>query len=137
MSESIFLDKKSQGGNVFVSDARVILSEKTYTTANITSVSTYVREQLFMNIQPILLAPIIGIIAYMILPQQSASTIKFVGMLAIATYFISSRLKKKYYIVMLGSSSGENEALQSENKALIESIVEAINQAIIHRANSK
>lgn len=50
MSESIFLDKKSQGGNVFVSDARVILSEKTYTTANITSVSTYAREQLFMNI---------------------------------------------------------------------------------------
>ena len=73
----------------------------------------------------------------MLLPQQSASAIKFAGLLAFATYFISSRLKKMYYIVILGSSSGENEALQSENKALIESIVEAINQAIIYRANSK
>ena len=135
MSEKIFLDKSYTNGTVFISDARIILSGKTYSTANVTSVGSSFRKEQFLGIHPVMAALGIAIMVFLFSPGQYAIRLAF--FLSLIVYGVCTKLNKTYHIVRLGSASGENEALQSENQTLIVEIVEAINQAIVHRSIPK
>jgi hypothetical protein len=135
MSEKIFLEKRHETGSVFVSDARIILSGRTYSTSNVTSVGADFRKEHILGVHPLVVGIGIAIIAFIFAPGQYA--VRMAGLLGALAFVICAKFDKTYYIVRLGSASGENEALQSEDQNSIGEIVDAINQAIIYRSNTK
>ena len=55
------------------------------------------------------------------------------GSIATAMVFKVRRNARPKFIVQIGSASGETKALESEDEAHIRKIVNAMNEAIIHK----
>jgi Family of unknown function (DUF6232) len=118
LEEKVFL----QSDNLLISNTRMNLGGTTYATANISSVSTYVTKPSRK------LEVILGIIGLITISQ---SVLFGIILLALAVGIFM--LKKPTYIVKLSSNSNEKDALWSKDQAFINSVVEAINNAIIYR----
>ena len=121
MEEKIFFD----GNGVSVSNARFIVHGQTYAMNGVTSVKQAVR-------YPSRLGPVVlGLIGLIALINGGSGIIWGVVLLA-ATVFWWIKQKPKW-IVVLNSSSGETQALTSEDRSYINGVIEALNQSIIHR----
>jgi hypothetical protein len=122
MDEQIFFDQNG----VSVSNARFIVSGQTYAMSSVTSVKQAVKEP--SRGGPILLG-IIGLLICLI----GNVTAVVIGLLTLAVAIALGVMQKPEYIVVLSTSSGESQALKSQNKSYVESVVNALNQSIIHR----
>jgi hypothetical protein len=120
-----------QDPNIHVTNLRAIFPTKTYAMANVTSVSTQTQTG----------SPVVGVIMIAI----GAITILggigrdlSVGALVFGVILIGlgvgvvQSMKTRYW-VRIGSASGETNALSSLDRAYIERVVNAINEAIIQR----
>jgi hypothetical protein len=123
ITEIVFFSNPNPKNDIKITNTRAIINGKTYAMANVTSVSlsktpsnAYIGWLLFL----------VGLIIIFLLSMQFGWVFVIVGL-------IWALVAKPSYHVNLGSSSGETDALSSKNRQLIEGIVEAINQAIIHR----
>ena len=126
MSETMFYNS----GNVTVTNARAVMAGKTYALANVTSVR---KVKVPVNIQPFALLIIIGVIMVTTgLSSQSGGCLGL-GALLIIVGIALVFLMKPSYAVVLGSASGENQSMTSQNEAEIDQIVAAISNAIVHR----
>ena len=124
--EEILLDD----GNAFVSTTRIVLGETTYSTANITSVQkTTVPEQRGCAIS----VAVFGVMVLLIAFEQSAYLWLLFGVVLAGLGLLVAIGAKKQYVIKFTLSSGEIEALCSEDESMIDGVVTAVNNAIIAR----
>lgn len=120
MKEKVFFEK----GNITVSNSRFIVEGQTYAMGNVTSVKTGIEEA---NKGVGILIGIIGLFVLF-----SAESILW-GMIILVIGILAFIGAKNKYSVVLSTSSGENQALTSEDKEHIESVVSALNESIVSR----
>ena len=126
-----------QEGTVQITDKRALLGAKTYSMANVTSVT-------LAEDKPGVALPVIfgtlgvfSLAAYVcvLVLGESVSTVLIIGIffsgLAALLYFAKGGPK---YIVRIGSASGEIDGMISRDREQIEKIVKAINDAIVMRS---
>jgi predicted histidine transporter YuiF (NhaC family) len=125
MQEETFLNE----AGVQVTNDRFVVPGQTYALSGVTSVAMHVRKP--KRIGPILLF-IIGF--FCLMGGFSGSTGAFIAALVFIglgiLLWISNPTK---YVVRLMTASGESDALPSKDAGLVKRIVEALNNAIIHR----
>ncbi len=133
--ESVFLNS----GNVYVSNARVTIGGTTYATANLTSVEGRVAPPkrgcalALIIFGGIALAG--GCMAVLSDPNSVGNSL---GSCALSVAIIAAgvvwfKALKPTYRVLLASASGQVEALSSKDEELIDSVIAAINAAMVHR----
>jgi len=126
MEEQVFFDN----GDVTVTNARFISSGQTYVMSNITSVKSLVEDP--SKTGPVVFIVIGGIMALAGLGNASFGAI-LTGAIIVAIGILWFKgLKSKFYVA-LATASGETRALSSEDKSFIDTIVKALNDAIVHR----
>ncbi|HLZ60106.1 MAG TPA: DUF6232 family protein [Ktedonosporobacter sp.] len=122
MAEQVFF---SENG-VNITNARAVVGGKTYAMSNITSVTMAKKK---INIFLLVVLGLIGLGSLSVIGQSPIVALVILAICAALIYF----LVKPSYRVILGSASGEAEALVSSNRTQIERIVSAMNDAIIKR----
>lgn len=114
-------------GAITVTSTRAILSGKTYAMANVTSVS-------LAKFKPHVFA---GIVLFLIGATMTLFLFTGevgVGLFGLAVLAIGFALaRNEVFVVRIGSASGEADALKGGNREYIQSIVDAVNRAIIER----
>ena len=111
-----------ESGDVKVTSARFITYGKTQALSGITSVSSH-------YVKPNRMWPIIlGVVGAICLAFNWIVAILFI---ALAAYWWISQ--KTIYFVRLESASGTADALSSKDRDFIFKVVDALNDAIIHR----
>ena len=125
MAENTYLNK----GGVQVSNTRTIMAGKTYSMANITSVS--MGEQRGNGTGAIGLGVVVGAFALFVLPSDMRGIALLIALIFIGLEVWA--ITQVTYSVKIGSTSGETQGMTSKKRGEIEEIVEAINRAIIER----
>ena len=121
MEEKSFFNE----GGGSVTNARFIAQGQTYAMSGITSVKSFRQD-------PSRKGPIIlGIVGLLIMTGGGSAII--VGLLFIAGAAAWWFLPQPEFSVLLSSASGEVKALASKDGQFITSVVNALNDAIVHR----
>lgn len=110
-------------GNVTVTNSRMIVDGHTYAMSNITSVAA--ASEVPSRVWPV----VIGLFALFLAPTQLWLLV--VGLAAAAVWLWVS--KKPKYWVSLSTSGGDKKAVWSHDREWIQSIVQAVNNAIVAR----
>lgn len=113
-----------QEGNVIVTQSRFVTASKTYAMRNISSVFLY--EIVKSRKLPIALV-VIGIL---MLTSDSA---RIFGLCVLALGIALLFLIKNEFAVRISTNAGESNSIVSKDRAYIQRIVTALNEAIIHR----
>ena len=121
MEEKVFLEE----GGVTVTNARFIVPAQTYAMSGITSVKSYEKKPSRRG--PITLI-VIGGIAVLSGKDALAG-----GIILLVLALLWWVLSKTEFQVKLSTASGEATALRSKNSSWIRRVVNALNEAIIHR----
>lgn len=116
--EKVFLDS----GGVKVTSSRFITFGKTQALAGITAVSSHYESP--KRTGPIVLA-IIGLICF--------AFKWWLAIILIALAVLWWMSQKTIYFIRLESASGASDALSSKDKDFIFQVVDALNDAIVHR----
>jgi len=130
--EQVFLNE----GGVYVTNSRVVVGGTTYSTANITSVSTTKTPA-----SPGCAFALIGfgclgfVSGLMFLANDTSGAIGALifWVLIIAGGVSWLRKLKPTFHVILASASGESKALNSKDEAFVDQVAGAVNQALVHR----
>ena len=122
MSEQVFFEQ----GNVKVTNARFVVNSQTYAMNGVTSVKS--------NVVPpsrtgAMIA--IGLGLLMLLAAEGASKIIGLALVAGGAWFLSQQ--KATHSVYLSSASGEVQALSETDEGFIKNVIQALNEALIHR----
>lgn len=113
-----------QDNTVKVTQSRFITFSKTYAMRNISSVHVF--EIVKSRKLPVLLL-FIGIF------MLFSDSVRVAGGILMAIAVLILYLTKNEYAVRISTNSGESNSLVSKDRAYIETIVNALNEAIIHR----
>ena len=122
MDEQVFFDQDG----VSVSNARFIVNGQTYAMSAVTSVKQTVKEPSRVGVV------IVAVVGLLICLIGNAAAI-VIGLFTFALAIFVGATQKSEYIVVLSTSSGESQALTSDDSSYVESVVSALNQSIIHR----
>jgi hypothetical protein len=122
MSEQIFFNQ----GNVKVTNARFIVNSQTYAMSGVTSVKTGFAPP---NRNGAFGAIIVGVL--IALGGDGATKLFGVLMAAAGIWYLTQL--KNTHSVYLSSASGEVQALSDTDETYIGNVVEALNEALIHR----
>jgi len=122
MSEQIFFDQR----DVKVTNARFIVHSHTYAMSGVTSVKTAIqppnRSTAFW---------VIGIGILIALVADGAAKLLGVAMAAGGIWMLMQL--KDLHLVFLSSASGEVQALSDPDEGFIRSVVNALNDSLVHR----
>jgi hypothetical protein len=140
MEEITFYNDQS----VSVTSARVIMNELTFALRNISSVRTLVEPPSHaIDIILIIIGIMTGIMGFCVTGVGSGADSGaatgggiFIVIIAIAFVVLGIFLyvkKKPTYYVYLGTNAGEKRGIRSQDKPYIETIVSAINEAIVYK----
>ena len=113
-----------QDTNVTVTQSRYITHSKTYAMRNISSVHIF-------EIVKSKTLPIIMIILGVLISFSSEARV--IGALLFIIGLLIVILSKNEFSVRISTNSGEVNSIVSKNRTYIQEIVNALNQAIIHR----
>ncbi|MFT3918151.1 DUF6232 family protein [Cloacibacterium sp.] len=113
-----------QDATVTVTQSRFVTHSKTYAMRNISSVHIF--EIVKSKVIPIILI-ILG------LPMLLSKEAIFYGIVTILIGVLWLIFNKNEYAVRISTNAGEANSIVSKNKAYIQKIVNALNEAIIHR----
>jgi hypothetical protein len=120
-----------QDSNVTVTSTRAIFGSKTYAMTNVTSVSLLVVPP---EHGPGCLIMIVGAIIIWACSSLSGLEVGIlVGIVAVGLGIWWETTKKPKFVVRVGSSSGETNALIHADREYIQRVVSAVNKAIIER----
>jgi hypothetical protein len=139
VAEQVILEE----GDVRITNLRAVFAAKTYAISNITSVSFAKREAswrlafVLMLIGVVFLA--VSVIALLTaftsgsIPDSATWVVLVIGGIALAavSQAYKSASATPTFIVRIAGASGESDALSSRDRAWIERIVSALNQAIV------
>ncbi|HLL30500.1 MAG TPA: DUF6232 family protein [Allosphingosinicella sp.] len=122
MSEQIFFEQ----GNVKVTNARFVVHSQTFAMNGVTSVKAGV-------VPPSRGGAIvaIGVGILMALGAEGAAKIVGIAVAAAGAWYLSQQ--KSTHLVYLSSASGEVKALSDTDESFINSVIHALNEALIHR----
>lgn len=115
---------------VTITPTRAIMGGRTYVMSNITSVTVRITHPRRAGGYFILFIGACGCLAG--LADQNGATI-VIGLVLIAVGYLKGIAAKDTHHVYLGSASGEGEAISSHDRAFIDGIVDALNEAIVQR----
>lgn len=119
-----------QNSEATVTNARAIISGKTYAMSNITSV--VMGEIAASYGVPVVLTLFAAFVWFMGV-QINESGVVVTGIVFVIVGVIWAMALKKQYVVRIGSASGESNALISQDQEYIQKIVNAMNKAIVER----
>ena len=117
-------------GGVRITSVRAIFDSKTYVMANITSVAT---GETPANRTPGMTIAIIGFIMLVVCASLHITGVAIAGGVMLGLGILGAVIAKPTYHVKITSASGEAEPISSKDKEYIDSIVSALNEAIISR----
>ena len=120
MEERTFFEQ----GDVKVTNARFISNGQTYAMRNVTSVKPFEQKP----------PRAMGVIAALIGLGVMASGNFMFGVMALAAGLAVLFLIKPIYHVLLATSSGETRALKTKDRNYVNQVIQAINDAMVHRA---
>jgi hypothetical protein len=121
MEEKVFFNK----GNVSVSNSRFIVDGQTYAISNVTSVKS---GEIAGSQSGTVILIIIALCFF-----AGGLFMKLLGSaLLIFALYLSTKVKSTYTVI-LNTSAGENKALSSQDKSHVQSIITALNDAIVSR----
>ena len=122
MEEHVFFER----GSVKVTNARFIVDGQTFAMVGVTSVKSVL-------ISPSIRGPIIAIVVGLMILIGVDGFGKVIGLAiaAIGAWIIYSQ--KPTHVVMMCSSSNETQALSSTDQDYVSSVINALNDALIHR----
>ena len=121
MDERVFY----QQGDILVTNTRLVIGARTFALRNLASVEMGIIEK-----KPSLLIGFILMLGLGLLIFGSWGTKVFgLGCLAIVVFYIKSMRPK--FIVRIESNAGTIDAIASQDRSYIESVVVAINEAIM------
>ncbi len=127
-----------QNDDVTVTSSRVLIGGKTYALSNLTSVSLVTVPP--NNIYAVVvgsMGTVFGLVALGIGALLSFDGGKIFGVsviiVSIAMAAYEANKQKTKYFVRIGSASGESNALWAHDEAYIQTIVSAINEAVVKR----
>lgn len=120
-SEKLFY----QDSRVLVTQSRIVVDNKTYAMRNISSVSMFVKDK-STNKWISIITLLIGLIS--LLNQFYFIGIIFISIAALLLFFL-----KDEYVIQISSNSGDTKILISKSKEYIQTVVSAINDAIVYR----
>jgi len=113
-----------QDANVTITQSRFVSSSTTYAMRNISSVTTYhIQKSRFWQIAII----IIGVMC--LLAEDS----RIFGVIMICIGALALYLTKDEYSVRIHSNSGESDGFISNDRSLIQKMVNAVNEAVVYR----
>ena len=130
--EQVFLNQDG----VYVSNSRVVVGGTTYSTANITSVSTTQTPASSGCAFAVIGLGCLGFISGLLFVSsgESAAILALVfWVLMIAAGIFWLRKLRPTYHVILASASGESKALDSKDEAFVTQFADAVNEALVHR----
>lgn len=120
--EKIFYNDKA----VSVTQSRFIANKKTYAMRNISSVSVVtIEKSAWFQMVLFFLGIVIAI--------TSNDSARWLGVGVVLFSFVWMAMLKSTYAVCISTNAGEVNSLMSERKEYIQRIVNALNEAIIHR----
>lgn len=122
MTETVFFDEN----NVKVTNARFIANNQTYAMSGVTSVRSTMAPA---EVKGYLIGIGIGLI--MLFALEGAAKLFGVVVAGVAIWLMISA--KSTHWVTLVTSAAESRALESKDELFINRVVEALNDAIIHR----
>ena len=115
---------------VNITNTRAVIGSTTYSMANITSVA--MGEKPANRIPGIVIA-IFGFIILLIAASLKSSGGDIFGVILLLIGISIAVIVKPSYVVRIGSSSGEADAISSNDKEYIQAIVNAMNEAFVKR----
>ena len=123
-----------QDNRVQVTNARAVIDGKTYSMLNITSVNSLKKSPQVLWPLFFLAIGILGTITGIVLTINGEPATCLAGgiillIIGAAILFLN---KTKYYVV-IGSASGETQALQATDQEYVKKVISALNEAIIKR----
>lgn len=124
--ERVFMDQP----NVKITSARAIINGTTYALANVTSVKTFVQEP---NPRVLIYGSIIFLSGGLLLLghiTEPGLVIMAIGAIVLAIYFF---LLKPTFWVRIGTAGAEANAIGYRDQAQTKLVVDAMNDAIVHR----
>jgi hypothetical protein len=107
-----------------VTNVRFIVDGETYAMSGITSIKTEVDH-------PSKIGPIIAIIAGLLILTQRGTGVLGIVIAVVGIFWFRSKVTE--YTISLTSASGERTPYRSTDKAFVDKVVAAINEAIVHR----
>jgi hypothetical protein len=116
-------------GSITITSTRAVLGGKTYAMANVTSVSLAENQE--GSGCGCALLGVGALFALGGLSSADTAGIGVFGILLVIAGFLW--MNSTMYVVRIGSASGEANALQDRSREYIQTIVDAVNQAIIDR----
>lgn len=121
-----------QDVDITVTNKRVSLSGKTYSMANITSIAMHTEPA---NRTPGYTMALVGlvIVACSLGFKEEGVIGIIVGLVVLVIGIAYAYDEKTKYFVRIGSASGESNALWHYDKAYIQKVVDAVNEAIVKR----
>jgi hypothetical protein len=122
MTETVFFDEN----NVKVTNARFISNGQTYAMSGVTSVRSTMAPA---EIKGYLIAIGIGLI--MLFALDGAAKLLGIVVAGVAVWLLMNA--KSTHWVTLVTAAAESRALESNDEAFINRVVEALNDAIVHR----
>ena len=122
MSEQIFFERDG----VKVTNARFIVNSQTYAMNGVTSVKSSIVPP---NRMGAILA--IGVGLLMLFAADGIGKVVGIAIIGGAAWFLSQQ--KAMHSVYLSSASGEIQALSNTDQGFIGSVIQALNEALVHR----
>ena len=118
--------------DIQITNLRAMLHGKTYAVANVTSVSMFTQ---FANKAPGVLVAILGVFFGLVglAGGELQGCFVFFAAVLVVVGVLNVRASKNVYWVRIGSSSGETNALSSNDPDYILRVVGAMNEAIVRR----
>jgi len=130
MAEEKEVTYYSDDKGVRITNTRVIVSSTTYAMANISSVSTVKKPA--RRVLGILIA-ILGLIVLVVTAVTGSTVGIAFGAVFLCFGVLVAVLLKPIYIARIASASGEVDAISAKEEKYIQTIVMAMNEAIIKR----
>jgi hypothetical protein len=115
---------------VRITNTRLMVSDKMYAMANITSVKI---EEIRPNYSGPILTGVVGSVFCVLGFTIRVWIDVTLGVLLLVAGIVWGMLLKRKYNLQISSASGESSALMDRDKAYVQKLVQAIHEAIIHR----
>ena len=111
--------------NVLITQSRIVSYGKTYAMRNISSAGISKNSKLFLKIASTFM---------LVFGLSSLYTEDYwLGVTALGIAVILLLNSRDDYILVISSNSSDNNALSSKNRAYIQTVMDAINEAIVYR----
>ena len=111
--------------NVLITQSRIVTYGKTYAMNNISSAGIIDRNKFFLKMASAIML-VFGLVGLYFKEYG-------MGITALGIALVFMLISRNEYILIISSNSGDTNALTSKNRQYIQTVMDAINEAIVYR----